>query len=72
MSAHAALKGVSCFAVPRIGVVDDPSQWTNVAIGLESIFQDVQCTLTVYTPETEQDFYPLPVKTPRPIGIIAQ
>ena len=38
MSAHAALKGVSCFAMPRIGVVDDRLEWTNVAICLESIF----------------------------------
>ena len=60
MSAHAALKGVSCFAMPRIGVVDDRLEWTKVAICLESIFQDVYCTLTVYTPETEQDFYPIP------------
>ena len=60
MSAHAALKGVSCFAMPRIGVVDDRLEWTNVAICLESIFQDVYCTLTVYTLEAEQDFYPIP------------
>ena len=60
MSAHAALKGVSCFAMPRIGVVDDRLECTNVAICLESIFQDVYCTLTVYTPEAEQDFYPIP------------
>ena len=60
MSAHTALKGVSCFAMPRIGVVDDRLKWTNVAICLESIFQEVHCTLTVYTPKTEQDFYPVP------------
>ena len=60
MSAHAALKGVSCFAMLRIGVVDDRLEWTNVAICLESIFQDVYCTLTVYTHEAEQDFYPIP------------
>ena len=60
MSAHAAMKGVSCFAMPKIGVVDDRLEWTNVAICLESIFQDLYCTLTVYTPETEQDFYPIP------------
>ena len=60
MSAHAALKGVSCFAMPRIGVVDDRLEWTNVAICLESIFQDVYCTLTVYIPEPEQDSYPIP------------
>ena len=60
MSAHAALKGVSCFAMPRIGVADDRLEWTNVAICLESIFQDVYCTLTVYTHETEQDLHPIP------------
>ena len=63
MSAHAALKGVSCFAMPQIGVVDDRLEWTNVAICLESKFQDVYCTLTVYTPETEQDFYPIPSRS---------
>ena len=60
MSAHVALKGVTYFAMPRIGVVDDRLEWTNVAICLETIFQDVYCTLIVYTPETEQDFYPIP------------
>ena len=60
MRAHAALKGVSCFAMPRIGVVDDRLDWTNVAICLELIFQDIYCTLTVYTPETDQDSYPIP------------
>ena len=63
MSAYAALKGVSCFAMPRIGVADDRLKWTNVAICLESIFQDVYCTLTVYTPETEQNFYPIPLNS---------
>ena len=58
LSAHAALKGVSCFAMPGIGVIDDRLEWTNVAICLETIFQDVYCTLTVYTPETEQEFFP--------------
>ena len=75
MSAHAALKGVSCFAMPRIGVVDNRLEWTNVAICLETVFQDVYCTLTVYTPETEQNFYPIPpipVKIPRANGIIAR
>ena len=60
MSEHAALKGISCFAMPRIGVVDDRLEWANVAICLESVIQDVYCILTVYTPETEQDFYPIP------------
>ena len=58
--AHAALKGFSCLAMPRIGVIDDRLEWTNVAICLETIFQDVYCTLTVYTPEAEQDFHPIP------------
>ena len=60
MSAHAALKSVLCFAMPKIGVVDDRLDWTNVAICLETVFQDVYCTLTVYTPKTEQDSYPIP------------
>ena len=75
MSAHAALKGVSCFATPRIRIVDDQLEWTNVASCLESIFQDVYCTLTVYTPETDEIFIqspPIPVKKPRANGIIAQ
>ena len=38
MSEHAALKGISCFAMPRSGVVDDRLEWTNVAICLVSIF----------------------------------
>ena len=60
MSAHAALKGVSCFAMPRIGVVDDRLEWANFEICLESVFQNVYRTLTVYTPEAEQVFYPIP------------
>ena len=60
MSAHAALKGITCFAMPRIGFVDDRLEWTNVAICLETIFQIVYCTLTKYIPETEQGFYPIP------------
>ena len=60
MSAHAALEGVSCFAMPRIGVVDDRLEWTNVAICLEQFFQDVFCTLIVCIPEAEKDFYPIP------------
>ena len=75
MSARAALKSISCFAMPRIGVVDDRLEWTDVAICLETIFEDVYCTLAVYTPETEQDFYPIPpvpVKIPRANEIIVQ
>ena len=60
MSAHAALKGVKCFGMCRIGIFDDRLAWTNVAICLVSIFQDVYGNLTVYTPEAEQDFYPIP------------
>ena len=62
MSAHAALKGVTCFAMPKIGVVDDRLEWTNVAICLESIFQDVYYTLTVYNPQNRTRFLsnPLP------------
>ena len=63
MSAHAALKSVSCFTMPRIRVVDDRLDWANVAICLELIFQDVYCTLTVYTRKAEQDFYPIPYKS---------
>ena len=60
ISAHAALKGISCFGMPKNGVSDDRLEWTNVAICLETISHHVYCTLTVYTPETEQDFYPIP------------
>ena len=60
LRARAAFKGVSCFAMPRIGVLDDRLEWTNVAISLESVFPDVYCTLTVYTPEAEQNCYPIP------------
>ena len=60
MRAHAALKDVSCFAMPKIRVVDERLEWTNVANCLETTFQDVYCTLTVYTPETEQSFHPIP------------
>ena len=60
MSAHAALKGISCFTMPGIGDVDDRLEWTNVAICLETIFQDIYCTLAVYTRETEQNFNPIP------------
>ena len=75
MSAHGALKGISCFAMPRIGVVGDRLEWTNVAICLESICQDVYCTLTVCTPKPNKIFiqsYPILVKTSRANQIIAQ
>ena len=60
MSAHASLKGLSCFKIPRIGVVDDPLEWAMVAICLDSILEDVYTTLTFYTSKKEQDFYPIP------------
>ena len=72
MRAHAALSGVSCIAMPRIRVVDDPLEGSNVAICLVLIFEVVYCTLTVYNTETEQDSYTIPVKTPRENQIIAQ
>ena len=58
MSAHLSLKGVSCFTLPQMGVVDDRLKWTNVAICLEKISQEVFCTFTVYTPRKELEFYP--------------
>ena len=61
--------------MPGSGIVDDRLEWANVAICLGSIFQDVYCSSTVYTSETE-DFYPIPfirpVNTPRANRIIAQ
>ena len=60
MSAHAALKGVSCFAMAKIGAVDDWLERTDVANCRKLIFIDVYCTLTVYTLETGQDFCPIP------------
>ena len=47
MSTHAASKGVLCFAMPTIRVVVDRLEWTNIAICLETNFQEVYCTLTV-------------------------
>ena len=56
--ANASLKRVSCFTMPRIGVVDDNLEWANVAICLETIFQEVDGTfLTFNTPEVEQGVY---------------
>ena len=63
LSGHASLKGVSCFALPQIGVVDDRLVLANAAICLERIFQDVYFTLIVFTPETEPAFYPIPSHT---------
>ena len=39
--------------MPRIGCVDDILEWINVAISIDSIFQDSHCTVTVYLPEDE-------------------
>ena len=75
MSVHASVKGVSCFAMPRIGVVDNRLDWAIVAICLETIFQDVYSTLIVNILETEQNFIqspPIPVKTFRANLILAQ
>ena len=55
---HASVNGVSHFAMPRIGCVDDRLEWINVAICIDSIFQDNHCTVTVYTPEDEMEQYP--------------
>ena len=55
---HAYVNGVSHFAMPRIGCVDDRLDWINVAICIDSIFQDSHCTVTVYTPEDEMERYP--------------
>ena len=75
MSAHAALKGVSRLAMPRIGVVDDRLEWANVAVCLEPIFQDIYCTLTVILPKPTKIPIQSPpnlVKTPQENQIIAQ
>ena len=55
---HANVNGVSHFAMPRIGCVDDRLEWINVAICIDSIFQDRHCTVTVYTPKDEMERYP--------------
>ena len=55
---HANINGVSNFGMPRIGCVDDRLEWINVAICIDSIFQDSQCSVTGYTPEDEMERYP--------------
>ena len=55
---HASVNGVSHFAMPMIGCVDDRLEWINVAICIDSIFQNSHCTVTVYTPEDEMEQYP--------------
>ena len=60
MCKHALERGISCFSMPQIGVVDDRLEWPNVAICLESVFQGEYFTITVYTPASEREFYPIP------------
>ena len=55
---HASVNGVSHFAMPRIGCVDNRVEWINAAIWIDTIFQDSHCTVTVYTPEDEMEQYP--------------
>ena len=55
---HANVNGVSHFAMPRIICADDRLEWINLAICIDSIFQDSHCTVTVYTPEDEMEHYP--------------
>ena len=57
--------------MPRIGCVDDRLDWINVAICIDSIFQDSHCTVTVYTPEDEMERYPEVKMTQRNIGSAA-
>ena len=54
----ANFNGVSHFAMPRIGCVDDRLEWINAGICKDSIFQDSHCTVSVYTPEDEMERYP--------------
>ena len=54
----ANVNGVSHFAMPRVGCVDDRLEWINVAICIDSIFQDSHCTVIVCTPEDEMERYP--------------
>ena len=58
MWSHANIHGVSAFAMPRIGCIDDRLEWINVAICLETVFQGMYCTVTVYTPEQDLPLYP--------------
>ena len=58
MWSHANIHGVSAFAMPRIGCIDDRLEWINVAICLETVFQGMYCTITVYTPEHDLPLYP--------------
>ena len=50
--------GVSNLALPSIGCVDYTLEWTNLAISIDSIFQDSNCTVTVYTAEDQMVRYP--------------
>ena len=56
MRAQAAFKGISCFEMLQTGIVDDRLDGASAAFCLESIFQGVYSTSTVYTPETDQGF----------------
>ena len=38
--------------------MDDILDWINVAIRIDSIFQDSHCSVTVYTPEDEMERHP--------------
>ena len=58
MWSHANIHGVSAFAMPRIGCIDDRLEWITVAICLETVFQGMYCTITVYTPEQDLPLYP--------------
>ena len=58
MWSHANLHGVSAIAMPMTGCVDDCSEWITVATCLETVFQGVYCTITVYTPEQVLPLYP--------------
>ena len=68
---HANVNGVSHFAMPRIGCVDNRLEWINVAICIGSIFQDSHCTVTVYTPKDEIERYPEVILTQRHEGSTA-
>ena len=68
---HANVNGVSHFAMPRIGCVDNRLEWINVAICIDSIFQNSHCTVTVYTPEDEIESYPAVNLTQRREGSTA-
>ena len=57
MWSHAIIHGVSAFAMPRIGCIDDRLERINVAICLGTKFQGMYCTITFYTPEQGLPLY---------------